>query len=209
MAASGITSARLWGKIKGTEYDYFVLESVKDAEEGGESEPLPEPRGQGINKYAYWVTNSPLDDWIMLPDLRPQDIINARSIKHTFSGDIDRQIYTNPFYFQTEKTYLRAQIARISASTTLNFKGLYKFVEESNDREIESNVPEEGELQKPTTTAMMSMDMWVHETPSILQQGRTKHAEPLIVDDEDPQVAMDREVAKDPWEKRLKPITED
>lgn len=35
------------------------------------------------------------------------------------------------------------------------------------------------------------------------------HAEPLIVDDEDPQVAMDREFAKDPWEKRLKPITED
>jgi len=46
MAAQSITSARLWGKIKGTEYDYYILEGIKEAgeaEEGGE--PLPEPRG--------------------------------------------------------------------------------------------------------------------------------------------------------------------
>jgi hypothetical protein len=41
---------------------------------------------------------------------------------------------------------LRAQISRISASTTLNFKGQYKFVEETAEREIEVNAPEEGEL---------------------------------------------------------------
>jgi len=104
---------------------------------------------------------------------------------------------------------LRAQIARISASTTLNFKGQYKYVEESNERDIEVNAPEEGELVKPTVAAMKDIGMWVHETPSILMQGRAKHAEPLIVDDEDPQVAMDREVAKDPWEKRLKPVSND
>lgn len=44
----------------------------------------------------------------MLPDLKPQDIKNARSIKYTFSGEIDAKIYTNPFFFETEKTYLRA-----------------------------------------------------------------------------------------------------
>ena len=63
MASQGISSARLWGKIKGTEKDYFVVEGIKEAgeEEGGE--PLPEPRGSGINRFAYWVTNSPLESW--------------------------------------------------------------------------------------------------------------------------------------------------
>ena len=34
--------------------------------------------------------------------------MNARGIKHTFSGDLTRKIFTNPFYFQDEKVYLRA-----------------------------------------------------------------------------------------------------
>jgi Radial spokehead-like protein len=46
--------------------------------------------------------------------------------------------------------YLRAQIARITASTTLVPKTIYKFVEETNEREIEEYVPEEGEFVKPT-----------------------------------------------------------
>jgi len=29
-------------------------------------------------------------------------------------------------------------------------KGLYRFVEETNEREIEDNAPEEGEIVKPT-----------------------------------------------------------
>ena len=62
-----------------------------------------------------------------MSDLKPQDIINARTIKYTFTGDVDAKIYTNPFYFETEKVYLRAQISRITQSTTLVPKGLYKF----------------------------------------------------------------------------------
>lgn len=33
---------------------------------------------------------------------------------------------------------------------------------------------------------MLDMGMWIHENPSILKQGRTKHAEPAVVDDEEP-----------------------
>lgn len=66
---------------------------------------------------------------------------------------MDAKIYTNPFYFDTEKTYLRAQIARITQSTTLIPKGLYKFQEETEEREIVDNAPEdgEGEVPKPST----------------------------------------------------------
>ena len=45
MAAQGITSSRLWGKIQGTEYDYYILEGVKEGGEEEGAEPLPEPRG--------------------------------------------------------------------------------------------------------------------------------------------------------------------
>lgn len=37
-----------------------------------------EARGTGVNKYAYWATNSPFDPWVMLPDLLPSDIKAAR-----------------------------------------------------------------------------------------------------------------------------------
>jgi len=47
-------------------------------------------------------------------------------------------------------------------------KGLLRFQEE-NDREIEDNNPEEGELVKPSTKEMAWMDMWQHHTPSILK----------------------------------------
>jgi hypothetical protein len=59
---------------------------------------------------------------------------------------LNAKIYTNPFYFESEKSLLRAQISRIVNSTTLVPKGLYRFVEETKEREIEDNAPEEGEL---------------------------------------------------------------
>ena len=58
-----------------------------------------ENRGTGINRYVYWACNGPLGEWTQLPDLKPQDILNARVIKCSFTGDLNRQLYTNPFYF--------------------------------------------------------------------------------------------------------------
>ena len=127
---SAATQLRLWGKIKGTTKDYYVVEGsvAGGEEEGGEAQAEgQEASGTGVNKFVYWVANSPIDPWSKLPDLKPMDIINARAIKYALSGNLDAKIFTNPFYFETEKTYLRAQIARITQSTTLVPKGLYKF----------------------------------------------------------------------------------
>lgn len=93
-----------------------------------------------------------------------------------FTGNLDNKIFTNPFYFGTEMVYLRAQIARISHSTTLVPKGLLKFNEE-NDREIEDNTPEEGDIVKPLTKDMVWMDSWLHHPLCILKQGRLTHRE--------------------------------
>lgn len=86
-----------------------------------------------------------------------------------FTGDLQQTIYTNPFYFEKELVYLRAQIARITASTTLVPKTIYKFVDESNEREIEEFVPEEGEFLKPNIQQMQNKEMWLHFYPSILK----------------------------------------
>jgi radial spoke head protein 4/6 len=79
------------------------------------------------------------------------------------SGDLERKIITNPFFFGTEKNYLRAQIARITHSTTIVPKGLYRLVED-NDREIEDNTPDEGPIKIPSTHDMAHPHNWVHYT---------------------------------------------
>jgi len=30
-----------------------------------------EKRGEGVNRWVYWVTDNQLDDWVQLPDVKP------------------------------------------------------------------------------------------------------------------------------------------
>ena len=88
--------------------------------------------------------------------------------------------------------------------------GLYEFEEEST-REIK---PKEGDEERPlvipTVNDMSDITNWLHLNPSILNQGRVKHQEPKSEDPEaDPEQLMAAEVVKDPWEPRLKPVTDD
>lgn len=165
---STASQAKLWGKIRGTEKDYFIaegtLEAVEAAERGEEGGEPVEARGTGVNKNVYWACNGPVDEWKLLPDLKPQDLINARSIKFNFTGNLEKKIFTNPFYFKTEKTYLRAQISRITQSTNICPSGLWRENEE-NKREIEENAPEEGEIVKPSVPDMCDIKRWVHLAP--------------------------------------------
>ena len=47
-----------------------------------------------------------------------------------FTGDLERPIFTNPFFFGREKHYLRAQLSRIIHSTTLQPMGVSKLEED-------------------------------------------------------------------------------
>lgn len=102
---------RFWGKIRGTQADYFIAEGTSDAAaanaDGGEEDPAArgdvEPRGEGINVYSYWVTNCPEQkNWVALPDLKPEDLEAARGARAKFTGNLNQKIYTNPFFFKTE-----------------------------------------------------------------------------------------------------------
>lgn len=80
---STATNLRFFGKIFGTERDYYIAEGVFDGgqEELADGEERPanfEARGSGVNLYAYWVTDNVLNNWILLPDLQPNDVVASR-----------------------------------------------------------------------------------------------------------------------------------
>jgi Radial spokehead-like protein len=209
-ASSQAGNLRLWGKIQGTNKDYYIAEGTKEGAEaeGEEKPPGFEARGTGVNKWVYWATNSPLESWTQLPDLAPSDVQAAREVKVHFSGELERRIVTNPFFFKREKHFLRAQISRITFATNIAPKGLYK-VNDENQKEIEEIPPnDEGKpVYTPTVKDLGSADNWVHFTQNILKCNRLVHTE--IADDNETGDAMKKVEAADPYERRLKPITQD
>lgn len=103
-ADSGATKLRFFGKIRGTENDYYVAEAEGGGEEGGEEgvelPPDFEAAGSGVNKFSYWVSHSSLGAWTKLPDISPADLNAGRAIKILFTGDLERPIYADPYYFK-------------------------------------------------------------------------------------------------------------
>jgi radial spoke head protein 4/6 len=127
-----------------------------------------------VNEFTYFVSHDSLSGWVKLPDLTLDQLKAARKIKVMFTGDLERKIFTNPFFFGQEKHYLRAQIARITHTTTLFPHGLWKRDEDDDSgRGIIKNEPDEGELEMPSTLEMGTSAMWVHAKKNILLNGRT------------------------------------
>jgi len=52
------------------------------------------------------VTDNSINEWKILPDLLPGDIKATRAIKVQFTGNLERDIITNPYFFGKEKHYL-------------------------------------------------------------------------------------------------------
>ena len=77
--AKGASSLRFWGKIKGSEKDYYIVEAVQAGEEEVvDGDEKGEPRGTGLNQYVYYVANNPISEWIDLPDVKPSQVRMAR-----------------------------------------------------------------------------------------------------------------------------------
>lgn len=206
-------SLKLWGKILGSEKDYYVVEAdgaQESGEEGGAPPEEPpadaEPKGTGVNKFSYFVANTAFGPWVELPVITPKHVLMARKIKHIFTGNLEANIITNPFFFGKEKHYLKAQIVRIAYNTGIVPGGLYKITEEENSREIEYE--EEGKFVFPTPEQALNVNSWVHFNTNILKEGKTVHSEaPEEV--EDKEVWLAQRQKQDPFEPRLKPLGQD
>lgn len=101
-------------------------------------------------------------------------------------------------------------------STTLVPKGIYKVQEAEGEtpREIDLAEPEEGEenVKIPTTEDMTKYSNWCHFQPNILLNCATVHgevAENPDDPDQDLELAKKMQEAADPYELRLKPLSED
>ena len=82
---------------------------------------------------------------------------------------------------------------------------------EDNEREIEDFVPEDpAQAPQINVHTLSKPENWVHHTPNILLNGRVSHADPEnLPEDADPEVVKKQIEARDPYEKRLKPIALD
>ncbi len=116
-----------------------------------------EKKGTGINTLTYWATSDLLGDWTELPDILPTHLNISRRLKRLFTGNLEEKIYTNPHFIGREKHLLRAQIARISHSTTILPKGYYE-IGEDEPQEVSPTA----EFTIPNTVELASTDMWVH-----------------------------------------------
>ncbi|KAJ4455065.1 putative radial spoke head protein 4 A [Paratrimastix pyriformis] len=79
------------------------------------------------NQFTYWVCANAGDPWIRLPEVLPAQILAARLIRYHITGNLDAVVSKGYPFFPgkdaktagKERHYLRAQIARISATTIL------------------------------------------------------------------------------------------
>ena len=179
---SGAEALGFVGKIFGTQKDYWIANGRVTTNE----EPVAkgvEKRGEGVNTFVFWVTDNLLNDWIQLPDVRPEQIIAARQIKHIFTGDLNCTIDTNPVFPGKERHLLRATLARIFAATAIAPKGLFEMAEpEDEGQKPEPKFAEEFVI--PGTDELKVLEAWANLHPIILKAGRTEHVPPEGLDEE-------------------------
>jgi radial spoke head protein 4A len=48
-----------------------------------------------------------IGDWAELPLITPEQLISARKVKYFFTGDLERDVITNPHFIGKEKHLVR------------------------------------------------------------------------------------------------------
>eukprot|EP00306_Pavlova_sp_CCMP459_P009951 CAMPEP_0185183540 /NCGR_PEP_ID=MMETSP1140-20130426/2049_1 /TAXON_ID=298111 /ORGANISM="Pavlova sp., Strain CCMP459" /LENGTH=486 /DNA_ID=CAMNT_0027749561 /DNA_START=28 /DNA_END=1486 /DNA_ORIENTATION=+ len=180
-ADKGLRTIRFFGKVFGTESDYYILEGAyaedPEEEEPEEGAPEPDPKaipaeenGTGVNKFRFWVCNELGEDWVELPAAKPDAIVAARSMNKYFTGNLDAKIVTHPPFPGTERDYLRAQIARILHDTYVAPGGM--FSAEEDTEEVPPPIAPTEEWEAPEPEEMAEPSAWVHYYSTILKMGR-------------------------------------
>lgn len=183
VAHNGLRGLRVWGKIFGTSSDYIIAEGQMDPEDDEPEDAKDalgntiQRTGDGPNKNVYFVTPAVGGAWTKLPNVTPHQLSVARHIRRFFSGDLAAPVSGHPPFPGNESNYLRAQIALITAATSIAPSGMYNPVDGDEDGNIALN---EEEWDAPDLT---QLDSWVHTALEINALGRTKPNPPVINDE--------------------------
>lgn len=158
-----------------------AADEKREVEEGEEEEDeakeLPPSRteawGTGVNEYVYFVASSPEVDapagWTRLPKVTPEQLIASRGMRRFLTGDLTAAVFGFPRFPWPEASLLRAQIARITASTALCPRGALL-----NDEEEPLIALENEEFKGLRSSALLHGDNWVHYRAKILKEGRVE-----------------------------------
>mmetsp|Transcript_11274 Transcript_11274/g.25876 ORF Transcript_11274/g.25876 Transcript_11274/m.25876 type:complete len:491 (-) Transcript_11274:105-1577(-) len=221
METPGLQTLRFWGKMLGTEADYYVAEGAFPVVPPPATPPPPvipgssafdvEPRGDGANSCTYWVSAGGCQPWVRLPAARASHIVAARQIKRLLTGNLESPMMTMPFFPGKERHFLRAQIARIAATCTLAPAGWYEVDEELGENKFKEA---EGNVEAfPGPEDISKQDTWVHAAVPLLQTtGKstwpdTEALAELISEDERNKIDSQKE--EEPAKAVLEPITAD
>lgn len=207
-----LDSVRFWGKVSGTAKDYYVVEAkcaeLKDKD--GVDLKRVEALGTGANEYVYFASNSAAGRWTQLPAVTPEQIVLARAMRRFFTGDLTAPVLGFPRFPYGEASYLRAQIARISAATSVSPKGYYEAdTAGPNDSEVlvEADAKEYDGLKAEDLYQVG--ESWVHHRKHLRAVGR---CEPEPEDDDDAKdgaAADGKAKDEEPLKKLLEPIAAD
>lgn len=181
------TELALFGKILGTEADYYVVGGKSaGAEEAADGNAMEGT--DGANRMCYFVCNKIGDEWVKLPDVTSAQIVQSRKLKKFFSGNLDKKITGYPPFDGTEKHLLRAVIGDISASCSASPAGVYV----AEEGEVSLN--EDGAPDR-SVEEMAELGNWEHTLTGLNGYGRCtklpekedENGEP-IVDENEPDV---------------------
>lgn len=194
-----MSQLRFWGKIFGTDRDYYIAEAIADSAEEVEEEADMEKPGEGVNKYMFYATDDLCSEWTPLPSIKPEQIKASRKIKRLMSGNLQADVITHPAFPWKEATLLRSMIARITADTMLAISG--SRVREDPDNPDESPIIDNPEFVCPSTEELRKQESWIHTRPHILRNGKTKHT---VEEPDDPE-EITPEIKKQLEEKKSDP----
>lgn len=203
-----LRSARLVGKIIGTQKDYLIAEAeykegyrAEDTADVAETAagPIPAEEEEGANTYVYFACNGVGSEWTRLPDVDPTHIAAARLITARFTGNLDAEVRSFPPFPGSEAVYLRAQIARIVAATTVAPRDYYiPDMPEDEEADDEADIDDQNiivndEYEAPAAEEAGAAEAWVHTRPYLLPQGRTRWVDPDPRDEDEEQNSEDGE----------------
>lgn len=193
--------ARFFGKILGTQKDYYIIEAKPSsfAPEAVDQLTKKEVIGTGANAYVYYAANAPEDKWTRLPDVLPEQIVTSRLMRRYFSGVLTAPVLGYPRFPWPEACYLRAQIGRIASATVVSPKGFYTMVP-AEDEDAPEVMAEDEEFEALDAEGLKEAENWVHHVAHLLKQGRTQPWAPPETEDEEEEPAADEEEEAEPEE---------
>lgn len=165
---------RFWGKIYGTDADYYIIQGSLKNYPLTNPKPYVESRGnEGLNRYTFWVSNSLLEGWSELPEVSGDQLTASRFFKYYFTGNLSAKVRGFNNFPGREAHLLKCQILRIMHSSSIVPDGYLK-LNDTFEGDLAGKITEfaEGDYQPGTLEDMKTEDRWVHQYSYIYPNGK-------------------------------------